>query len=288
MNNRIIMKKSILLSSCLCISFLSTASTLNDSVYSIEQRTLGRIGVSVLDSTDQQWHYKGNERFPMMSTFKTLACAKMLQDSDRDILDISTMAPVKSDELIAWSPITTNMVGSSITIENACEATMKTSDNTAANIVLQHIGGPLGVTEFLRLTGDEVTQLDRFEPELNQAKADDPRDTTTPNAMNKTLRHILFEDVLAQNSKKQLKEWMQGNTVSDSLLRSVLPQGWSIADRSGAGANGSRGITAAIWTDEREPLIISIYLTQTNLSMPERNQVINEIGKAIFEEYAVK
>ncbi|PKS77800.1 class A beta-lactamase, partial [Klebsiella pneumoniae] len=33
---------------------------------------------------------------------------------------------------------------------------------------------------------------------------------------------------------------------------------------------------------------ISIYLTQTNLSMPERNQVINEIGKAIFEEYAVK
>ncbi len=282
------MKKSILLSSCLFISFLSTASTLNDSIYSIEQRTLGRIGVSVLDSTDQQWHYKGNERFPMMSTFKTLACAKMLQDSDRDILDISTMAPVKSDELIAWSPITKNMVGSLITIENACEATMKTSDNTAANIVLKHIGGPQGVTAFLRLTGDKVTQLDRFEPELNQAKSDDLRDTTTPNAMNKTLHHVLFEDVLAQNSKKQLKEWMQGNTVSDSLLRSVLPQGWSIADRSGAGANGSRGITAAIWTDEREPLIISIYLTQTNLSMPERNQVINEIGKAIFEEYAVK
>ncbi|NMV23097.1 class A beta-lactamase, partial [Vibrio parahaemolyticus] len=80
-----------------------------------------------------------------------------------------TMAPVKSDELIAWSPITKNMVGSSITIGNACEATMKTSDNTAANIVLKHIGGPQGVTAFLRLIGDKVTQLDRFEPELNQA-----------------------------------------------------------------------------------------------------------------------
>ncbi|MGF1778444.1 GMA family class A beta-lactamase [Vibrio nomapromontoriensis] len=282
------MKKSILLLSCLFISFLSTASTLNDSIYSIEQSTSGRIGVSVLDSNDQQWHYKGDERFPMMSTFKTLACAKMLQDSDRGILDIDKTAPVKSDELIAWSPITEKMVGSLITIENACEATMKTSDNTAANIVLQHIGGPQGVTNFLRLAGDEVTQLDRFEPELNQAKVDDPRDTTAPNAMNKTLHHILFEDVLAQNSKKQLKAWMQGNTVSDSLLRSILPEGWSIADRSGAGANGSRGITAAIWNDEREPLIISIYLTQTNLSMSERNKVINEIGKAIFEEYAVK
>ncbi|MGF1755032.1 class A beta-lactamase, partial [Vibrio makurazakiensis] len=262
--------------------------TLSDTIDSIEQRTSGRIGVSVLDSNDQQWNYKGNERFPMMSTFKTLACAKMLHDSDRDILDTNIMAPVKSDELITWSPITKNMVGGSITLEGACEATMKTSDNTAANIVLQHIGGPQGVTEFLRFTGDEVTQLDRFEPELNQAKADDRRDTTTPNAMNKTLRHILLEDVLNPDSKKQLKEWMQGNTVSDSLLRSVLPQGWSIADRSGAGANGSRGITAVIWNNEREPLIISIYLTQTNLSMPKRNQAINEIGKAIFEKYAVK
>nr|WP_205601658.1 serine hydrolase [Pseudoalteromonas agarivorans] len=112
------------------------------------------------------------------------------------------------------------MVGSSITIENACEATMKTSDNTAANIVLKHIGGPQGVTAFLRLIGDKVTQLDRFEPELNQAKADDLRDTTTPNAMNKTLYHILFEDVLAQNSKNNLRNGCKGTLFP--ILYSVL------------------------------------------------------------------
>ncbi|MGF1703276.1 class A beta-lactamase [Photobacterium makurazakiensis] len=283
------MKKIVLLSCCLFTSFISSASNINESIASIDQRISGSIGVSVLDThNQQQWHYNGNERFPMMSTFKTLACAKMLQDSDAGLLDKKTVAPIESDRLIAWSPVTKELVGSTITIEKACEATMMTSDNTAANIVLQHIGGPQGVTKFLRSTGDEVTQLDRIEPELNQARADDVRDTTTPNAMNETLHRILFEDVLTKDSKKQLKSWMQGNTVSDSLLRSILPQGWSIADRSGAGGHGSRGITAVIWTQKREPLIISIYLTQTELSMPERNLIITEVGQNVFKEYSVK
>lgn len=116
----------------------------------------------------------------------------------------------------------------------------------------------------------------------------DKRDTTTPNAMNTTLHRLLFEGALNRGSKNQLMAWMQGNTVSDSLLRSVLPQGWSIADRSGAGANGSRGFPGAIWADNRKPLVISIYLTQTDLSMSERNQIINEIGGLIFQTYAIK
>lgn len=68
----------------------------------------------------------------------------------------------------------------------------------------------------------------------------------------------------------------------------MLPQGWSIAGRSSAGDHGSHGIKAIILTTERESLFISISLTQTELSMSERNSIINEIGKNIFEEYSVK
>ncbi|MGR5295211.1 class A beta-lactamase [Vibrio mediterranei] len=283
------MKKPVLLLSLILISFFSSASTLDESIASIEQRISGRIGVSVLDSsTQQQWHYRGNERFPMMSTFKTLACAKMLHDADSGELDKNALAPITSDKLIPWSPVTEKMVGSSITVSKACEATMETSDNTAANIVLHSIGGPQVLTEFLRLNQDDVTRLDRIEPELNQAVSGDIRDTTTPNAMNTTLHRLLFKGALNQDSKNQLMAWMQGNTVSGSLLRSILPQGWSIADRSGAGANGSRGFTGVLWADNRKPLIISIYLTQTDLSMSERNQIINEIGGLIFQTYAIK
>jgi beta-lactamase class A len=79
--------------------------------------------------------------------------------------------------------------------------------------------------------------------------------------------------------------WMMDNKVSDSLLRSSLPNDWSIADRSGAGGYGSRGITAVVWSGKRTPLIISIYLTQTDASFDERNKAIAGIGKKIFTFY---
>lgn len=159
------------------------------------------------------------------------------------------------------------------------------SDNTAANIVLSGIKGPLSLTRFMRSIGDKVTRLDRIEPDLNEAVDGDKRDTTTPNAIVKSLETLLFGDVLSQSSKNQLKQWMMDNKVTGSLLRSVLPENWSIADRSGAGGYGSRGITAVVWSDKRTPIIISIYLTQTDASFAQRNKAIADIGKEIFTVY---
>ena len=281
--------KNILLCTLLLTSTSVLATTLNNSISAIEQRISGRIGVAVLDTKNKQtWAYNGNSHFPMMSTFKTLACAKMLRKSANGELDLSTSSLIKAEELIPWSPVTKTFVNKNISVAKACEATMLTSDNTAANIVLQHIGGPQGVTSFLREIGDKVSQLDRIEPELNEAKVGDLRDTTTPIAIVSTLSRLLLGDVLLDTDKNQLRTWMQKNKVSDPLLRSILPQGWFIADRSGAGGNGSRGITAMLWNSGRQPLIISIYLTETELAMAMRNEIIVEIGKLIFKEYAVK
>lgn len=159
------------------------------------------------------------------------------------------------------------------------------SDNTAANIVLENTGGPQALTFFMRSIGDQYTRLDRTEPELNEAAQGDIRDTTTPEQMVKTLNMLLFGNILSDESKNKLKDWMIKNKVADSLLRSVLPPGWNIADRSGSGGNGSRGITAVVWSDSRPPLIISIYMTQSNASFNERNKAVAEIGNEIFSFY---
>ena len=87
------------------------------------------------------------------------------------------------------------------------------------------------------------------------------------------------------SSKNQLKEWMINNQVTGSLLRSVLPEKRGIADRSGAGGFGARSITAIVWPQKESPIIISIYIAQTDASMDERNQAIVTIGKTIFDSY---
>jgi beta-lactamase class A len=70
-----------------------------------------------------------------------------------------------------------------MTVEAMCAAAVEYSDNTTANLLLQSIGGPSKLTEYLRSIGDKVTRLDRNEPELNTAIAGDPRDTATPTSM---------------------------------------------------------------------------------------------------------
>ncbi|MGF1689527.1 class A beta-lactamase [Photobacterium japonica] len=256
-------------------------------IQAIEQTLSAHIGVAVLDTQDNTiWDYKGDARIPLTSTFKTLACAKLLHDADHNILTLTDTVTIKASELVTYSPVTEKWVGKAMPLGQACKATMFTSDNTAANIVINAVGGPDQITAFLRQSGDTVTQLDRFEPALNEAMPGDERDTTTPNAMTNTLNTLLFKEGLSKENQQQLIDWMMGNQVTGNLLRSVLPQGWTIADRSGAGGHGARSITAMVWPEDRAPIIIAIYVMQTEASFDARNQAIVKIGQTIFDQYS--
>lgn len=252
-------------------------------VQQLEQQYSGQIGVAMLDTNSHIiTGYKLNQRFPMMSTFKTLACANLLNKHDKKEISLHHSTIVQAKDIVSWSPVTKKLIGQSITLHQACEATMIMSDNTAANIILDAINGPHELTRFLRSIGDDITRLDRNEPSLNSAIKGDLRDTSTPQAMVLSLQKILFTDVLSRESTGQLTQWMLDTTITSKLLRSVLPKEWTIADRSGAGAFGSRGITAIVWPNDNQPIIISIYITQSLASLSELNDAIAEIGKAIF------
>ncbi len=265
------------------ISSYAQYDSVEKTIISVEKQLPAHVGVSIYNTeTKKTWNYKGDSRVPLMSTFKTLACGKLLSDVDKGGSSLDKSVLVEKKDLVTYSPITENYVGKEITLAEACSAAMLTSDNTAANIILNNTGGPSELTRFIQGIGDHTTRLDRFEPELNEAKSGDLRDTTSPSAMVNSLNALLFGNVLSPQSTSQLKQWMMDNQVSDNLLRSVLPIGWKIADRAGAGGNGSRGIAAVIWSEKLAPIIISIYITQTNASFDDRNKAIAEIGKSIF------
>lgn len=262
------------------------ADALGDTIEAVEKRIGGNIGVAVYDTGAKSlWQHDGDSRFPLMSTFKTLACAKLLADAEQGHSSLNSTVVIKQQDLVTYSPVTKQQVNQSFSLQQACRTTLATSDNTAANIVLNGIGGPIAFTDFMRSIGDDATRLDRLEPFLNEAAKGDPRDTTTPTAMVKSLDALLYGDFLSESSKQQLTQWMKDNRVSDSLLRAVLPEGWQIADKSGAGGNGSRGIVGSVWKQNRAPILVSIYITQSQVPFKQRNQAIAEIGDAIFKRY---
>lgn len=260
----------------------AAAKLILDTARQIETQLDARVGLAIHDTgTGTRWHYNAHQRFPMTSTFKVLACGALLARSDISATDLSRQVLISRSDIVTYSPVTTGWIGQRISLDTLCATTMRTSDNTAANKVLQALGGPAAITEFLRSIGDDVTRLDRWETELNDAAPGDRRDTTTPAAMSHTLKKLLLGDALSMSAKTKLTQWMVANEVGEPLLRAGIPNNWRIGDRTGAGNHGSRGIVAIIWPPDQAPLIAVIYITQTDASMEQRNEAIATIGKAL-------
>ena len=249
----------------------------------LEGRTGGRLGVAVLDSGTGRLHgWRGDERFPMCSTFKFLLAAAVLKSVDQGKDRLDRQIPVTKADLVPYAPFSEKRLnGTPPTVAELCEAAMTLSDNVAANLLLPGVGNPAGLTAFLRGIGDRITRLDRNEPTLNTAIPGDPRDTTTPAAMVHSMERLLVGDVLRPDSRRQLIDWMVANKTGDKRLRAGLPAGWRVGDKTGTGTNGTANDIAILWLEGRAPLLVASYLTQTAEGFKQQDAIHAEVARAV-------
>jgi beta-lactamase class A len=254
-----------------------------DELKRLENESGGRLGVALLDTgTGQHVGHRMDERFPMCSTFKVLVSGAVLHGVDAGKESLARRVYFNEADLVAHSPETHKHVGPvGMTVPELCKAAITLSDNTAGNLLLASIGGPQGLTAFVRKLGDDVTRLDRIETELNEAAPGDPRDTTTPNAMASDLRALVLGEVLSAKSRVQLVGWLAANTTGGKRLRAGLPAGWRAGDKTGTGERGTANDVAVIWPPDRAPFVITAYLTGATTSADRQNAVIAAVGRAV-------
>jgi beta-lactamase class A len=262
------------------------AARLTAAARAEETALSARLGAAVLDTaTGQLWRYHADERFPLVSTHKAFTCAALLAKVDKGEAWLDRRVVILATDIEPYSPVTQDRIApDAMSLSELCAATLSVSDNTAANFVVAAVGGPDGVTAFFRTLGDQTSRLDRTEIDLNEATPGDVRDTTTPAAAVADLDKILLGGALKPVSRERLTHWMMDDRVAGPLLRAALPEDWRIADRSGAGGHGARGIVAVLWPPDRAPLVAAIYLTDTAASIQARNAAIAHIGAALVRE----
>jgi beta-lactamase class A len=259
----------------------------NKRLAQIEAREGGRLGVFVRDTgSGAAIEHRADERFPMCSTFKLLMAAAALKRVDDGAERLDRIIAYGPHDLLDYAPIAEAHVGEGgMTLADLCAAAIDWSDNTAANLVLQTIGGPAGFTAFARSLGDAVTRLDRNEPTLNESVPGDPRDTTSPRATAASMQKVLLGDALSDASRRQLQTWLINDKVGDKRLRAGLPGSWRIGDKTGTGDRGSTNAVAIIWPPERAPLIATVYYTESSAPMDARNAIHKEVGGLIAETF---
>ena len=262
----------------------SSDQPLIEEIKRLESQSGGRLGVCVLETATGVHHvHRGDERFPMCSTFKTLAAAAVLARVDAGKEQLTRRITFDASAIVVNSPVTEKRAGGDgMALAEICDAAITRSDNTAGNLLLAGIGGPPGLTAFARKLGDQVTRLDRDEPSLNQALPDDPRDTTTPNAMASNFKTLILDTkVLSAASREQLTAWLIANKTGDARLRSGFARNWRIGDKTGAGERGTTNDVAIVWPPNGAPIIVAAYLTGASVPTAQQNAIIASVARAV-------
>jgi len=258
------------------------AGNFRQAMAALEARLGGLAGLSALDlASGRTLSWRGGERFAMCSSFKWILAAAVQKEVEEGRLTSGQVIRYSAKALLSHSPRTEAHLKDGMTVDDLCAAVVEVSDNGGANLLLERVGGPKGLTRFLREAGDTVTRLDRNEPGLNSNLPGDPRDTTTPDAMVGTMKRILTGDVLKPASREKLLDWLRKSETGAKRLRAGLPAGWRVGDKTGAGENGTTNDVGVIWPPGRAPVIVTIYLTGTSATSDRRNATLAAVGRAV-------
>ena len=254
----------------------ATANALDTSLLETQVRNIAKgnvaVGVQVVE-TGEQWFFKGDERFPMQSTYKAPIAVAVLHQVDEGTLTLDHLIAIhRTDLSVLWSPINQKYAGEAMTftVEDLLRRMVGESDNTAADVLQRTLGGPKNVQQILDGLGIKNVRVDRLEREIQlemrgiaakdfqtdwskpeafekvveqlpepsrhqalQHYYEDPRDTATPKGMCDFLIKLQTGCLLSEKSTQLLLKIMTESTTGQKRLKAGLPAGWSVAHKTG-------------------------------------------------------
>lgn len=241
-----------------------TADEALAALAAIEARHHRRLGLYARNlRTGRTLSHRPDERFALCGTFAPFAVGALvggrLATPDPHVLTRRVHYPpslvagdLRAPRTRAWLAR-----GHAPSVAEVCEAAVREGDDGAANLVVQHLGGPEVVTGLFGDLGDGVSRLDRWAPEPSASLLPGQvLDTATPRSLGTSFAALLRGHLLGRRERALLLGWLRGHRP-DAPFRTTLPTGWSLADTSGAGAGGARNDIGIAWSPPGVPLLVS-------------------------------
>lgn len=282
----------------------------------------GVLGFGLMNlESGQFWVRLGDRTFPMQSVFKLPLGAAVLSEVDAGRLSLAETLTLTGKQLSPpWSPIADAWPArTAYTAEELFTAAVGDSDNTAADLLMERIGGPGAVTAWLESKKVDEVRVDRYEREeqpdvhgmvsfraawkgeaaFSAASATvaparrraamlaymaDPRDSATPRGMLGFLRRLDTGELLSAASTARLLTLMRGSPRGAERLKAGLPKGASFAHKSGTSGT-DQGLNAAyndvgIFTlADRRSYAVAAFLTGSTAPEKDRAGLFADLGR---------
>lgn len=282
----------------------------------------GVVGVAAwrLDGKGPRVLYNGGEAFPMASTFKVAVAGRIFERVDKGELKLDQMLDVPMDMFSPSEVIADRLIhpGVSLSVYNLLELMLTQSDNTATDVLTKAAGGPAAVTAWVRAQGVTGQRIDRdtagllrdffgvgpgplteaFEaaakanPDLERkgslpdpAFDNDPRDTSTPEAMGTLLTRIFSGKALSAASTKALIGIMERCRTGGARLRGKMPPGTKVANKTGTIGGTVNDTGVLTLPDGAGEIVIAVYVKKSAAPVEDRERAIAEIARSVHDYF---
>ncbi|MGM9507397.1 class A beta-lactamase [Larkinella sp. GY13] len=298
---------------------------LNQELERIAKLAKGKVGLCAVHlESGKQVSMNLQERFPMASTVKVAIAVELLTKIEKGELSLRTMVDLKPSDLHPGSGTLETLFakpGVQLSVENLLELMMVISDNSATDILLNLVGGVEPVRARLKALGIHGMSVDRTiveliadlegvtlppsdqwtvgfydklgattTPETRRAAAlkleQDPRDTSTPEAMVNLLTQIYQAKALKPESRDLLLAVMERCRGGLARIKGYLPPATVVAHKTGS-LNSSATDDVGIITlpGDAGHIVIAVFITASSQASAEREQTIAHLSRTVYDYF---
>ena len=291
---------------CLKILFLTFYSinvysqTLQKSMEVILKDKNATVGVSVYDfSTNKSFGINQDKRFPMQSVFKFHIALAVLDLVDRGQLSLSQKIYISKERMQAewYSPLRDKYPQGNIklTLAEVLKPTVSESDNVGCEVLLDLVGGPKVVDDYLKKIGMKEVQVKHNETVMQASWEPQFDNYSTPNSAVELLKALRNEKILSSKSRKYVQRLLLETSTGPNRLKGLLPKGTIVAHKTGtSGTNKQTGEMAAVndigivTLPNGKQFGIAVFVSNSKENMETNERIIAEIAKAYYDYFKGK
>ncbi len=303
----------------------SPAEPLKQAITHFAPAAPGHLGVAAIDlESGASLSVEGDSRFPMASAVKIAVAATFLHQVEQKAHSLDEMFTLDETMRARSEGITETLPHSGVALSatNLLELMLTVSDNTAADMLIQAVGGPQAVTNWLKASGiegqradrgiarlildygnkpmtpglTEAQSLARFEPvepwktdtEIwppNPAFDNDPRDTSTPLAMAALLAKLYRGKLLSPEHTRLLFEIMSRCKTGKPRVIALLPPETPWAHKTGTLAGISNDV-GVLTLPNGHHLVVALF--EYGVADPvKRNRALADIGRLLYDGFLI-
>lgn len=279
------------------VAVATHAQSLPQQLDTIAREAQGKLQVACAFAPAQQQrrslqcNRQADAHAPMQSVFKLPLALYVLHQVEAGKLRLDQTVPFRREDLFvpkAYSPLQDEFpnAGVDVPLTKLLQLNTSLSDNAAADVLLNLVGGTQPVQQYIDSLGVRGFMLRHNEHELHKDESLQYQDWFTPAAAVQLLRRIADRSPLNAEHTAMLLGWMT-NSARPGRLAGLLPNGTVVAHKTGTSGE-ENGLAAAtndiglVTLPDGQQLAVAVFLTDSHADDSGRDRAIARAAQAIY------